>query len=425
MISFVRSRLDILHPAVIYNLCLSGCCALAASYTDAWNLPMHFNTAVILILMSVLFTTGGVLAEFRCAVTAKAGCSDGETQRSGDGFPISLPVWSLVVFFLLLALYFQYTAFWEAAKQVTNETSWGKMTLAVLNGQRAGDISFDRWYAYRMRLANIVAYISILAIWLNLAAHRYRNCFRWGALVLLYVPFLIMTGGRQQFMYVTMFGLVSFLLVRRKYFGTGLSSLRKELVLIGIAIVAFLFFFLGIGLVNGKVGAFSDSLKVIVHYAGTNISAFDVYINEMQMGDSPYIGTRTFCAVYNFLNDHGFDVPEYPMYIYLFTRFDPVTTNVYTAFYRYIHDFGYLGCALVMFLLGFFYTFLYRQLYLRGLKNWMILLYASVLFPVFLMGREERFFNELVNTARVSFLVGLFVLYKVFEFLNARGREGR
>ena len=30
VISFVRSRLDILHPAAIYNLCLSGCCALAA-----------------------------------------------------------------------------------------------------------------------------------------------------------------------------------------------------------------------------------------------------------------------------------------------------------------------------------------------------------------------------------------------------------
>lgn len=44
-----------------------------------------------------------------------------------------------------------------------------------------------------------------------------------------------------------------------------------------------------------------------------------------------------------------------------------------------------------MFLMGFFYTFLYRQLYHYGLKNWMILIYASIAYPIFLIGREERF----------------------------------
>lgn len=425
VISFLKCQFDILHPVVIYNLCLSGCCALAALYTDIWDLPMHFNTAMILIVMSVLFILGGILAEFRCSASVNAGVLETENGYLAGGFSISWPMWLVMLVLLGAALHFQYVAFLEAARQVTNETSWGKMTLAVLNGLRTQDISFDRWYAYRIRFANIVAYVSILAVWLNLPAHRYKDCVKWGALALLYIPFLILTGGRQQFMYVILFALVSFLLVRRKYFGKGVQSLRKELLLIGIAIGFFLLSFLGIGLLNGKVGAAADFFKSIAHYAGTNISAFDVYINEMLMDDSPYIGTRTFCAVYTFLHNHGFDVPEYLMYIYLFTDFNSVTTNVYTAFYRYIHDFGYLGCGLVVFLLGFFYTFLYRQLYLHGLKNWMILLYSSIVFPIFLMGREERFFNEIVNTARVSFLVGLFVLYKIFEILNERRREGK
>lgn len=155
---------------------------------------------------------------------------------------------------------------------------------------------------------------------------------------------------------------------------------------------------------------------MLVHYAGTNISAFDVYINEMTIPDTPYIGAKTLTPIYGFLHAHGFNVPQFFQYITLFTAFGPVTTNVYTAFYRYINDFGYFGCALIMFLMGFFYTFLYRQLYHYGLKNWMILIYASIAYPIFLIGREERFFNEILATSKISFIVGLLILYKFLNF---------
>lgn len=127
--------------------------------------------------------------------------------------------------------------------------------------------------------------------------------------------------------------------------------LSQELMIIGITLVAFLFCFLGIGVINGKIGFNTSFLNVLVHYAGTNISAFDVYINEMVMPDTRYIGTTTLDPIYIFLNNHGFDVPRFYQYITLFTAFGQVTTNVYTAFYRYIHDFGYLGCGMVMLLL--------------------------------------------------------------------------
>lgn len=76
-----------------------------------------------------------------------------------------------------------------------------------------------------------------------------------------------------------------------------------------------------------------------------------------------------------------------------------------------------------MFLLGFFYTYIYRQMYRHGLRNWMILLYASIVYPIFLMGREERFFNEIVTTGKISFLIGIIILYKFFEFLDRRRKN--
>ncbi|MCI7216136.1 MAG: oligosaccharide repeat unit polymerase, partial [Megasphaera elsdenii] len=124
--------------------------------------------------------------------------------------------------------------------------------------------------------------------------------------------------------------MISFFLVYRKNY-RGASTLSKELAIIGIAVVAFLFCFLGIGIINGKIGSDTSFLNVLAHYAGTNISAFDVYINEMLLPDTPYIGTTTLDPIYIFLNNHGFAVPRFYQYITLFTIFGPVTTNVYTV----------------------------------------------------------------------------------------------
>lgn len=416
IIAFVKSKFDVLNPSFIYSICLAGCCILAASYTKIWNLPMHFNTAIIIIVMSIMFFLGGCLASFCCH-------SDDytltEKMVGSRGFFISWQIW---LFFLVILTYFaylNYTDFIQVAGQVTNETEFSKMLRPVINGFAHQEIKLSRWNAYRLRFAMGMGYLSVLAVWLNLTVRRYKESIKWGCLALLYIPFIILTGGRQYFMYLIIFAMISFFLVyRRNHSGT--KSAVKEGAIICIAITSFLLCFLGIGFINGKIGADTSFFKVLVHYAGTNISAFDVYVNEMPILDTPYIGITTLSPIYGFLHSHGFDVPQFSQYITLFTAFGPVTTNVYTAFYRYINDFGYFGCALVMFLIGFFYTFFYRQLYRHGLKNWMILIYASIAYPIFLMGREERFFNEILTTSKISFIVGLLILYKFFEFLSER-----
>ncbi len=416
VMSFFKSMFDVLNPSFIYSICLTGCCTLAALYTKMWNLPMHFNSAMIIIVMSCLFFLGSSLAEFSIG-TGKYICD--KSNRYSRGFFISWPLWVFFVIILIYAIYLNYIDFLNAASQVTQETEFKKMLGPVIEGFAHQKIEISRWNAYRLRFATGMAYISVLAVWLNFMAHQYREAFKWGCFIVLYFPFMVLTGGRQQFMYLIMFGLISFFLIHRRQSDTK-NSLKKEFTIIGIAIFAFLFCFLGIGIINGKIGADANFLKVLVHYAGTNIAAFDVYINEMMIPDNQYIGSATLTPIYGFLRAHGVDIPKFSQYITLFTAFGPVTTNVYTAFYRYINDFGYFGCALVMFLIGFFYTFFYRQLYRYGLKNWMILIYASIAYPIFLMGREERFFNEILTTSKISFIVGLLILYKFFEFLNER-----
>ena len=420
IISFVKSKFDVLNPSFIYSICLTGCCTLAALYTRTWDLPMHFNSALIIIGMSFLFFLGSIVAEFSINTDKYI---MNESCKSIQGFFINWPLWTFFIVLLLYFLYLNYMDFLAIASQITREEEFTKMLGPVIDGISHQKIELNRWNEYRLRFATGMAYLSVLAVWINLRAHQNKELLKWGCFVILYFPFVVLTGGRQPFMYLIMFSLISFFLVHRR--GDSHNSFGKELMIISIAVITFFICFLGIGIVNGKIGADANFLKVLVHYAGTNISAFDVYINEMTIPDTPYIGAKTLTPIYGFLHAHGFNVPQFFQYITLFTAFGPVTTNVYTAFYRYINDFGYFGCALIMFLMGFFYTFLYRQLYHYGLKNWMILIYASIAYPIFLIGREERFFNEILATSKISFIVGLLILYKFFEFLNEQRSKAK
>ena len=412
--SFIKNKYDVLNPSFIYCSCLTGFCALAALYTQKWGLPMHFNTAVIIITMSLMFLIGGDLADFCCNSYKKSAKQESYITKD---FSIDWPIWFFCIIVMLYFLYLNYLDFISIASQVTSETEFNKMLKPFIDGLNLQEIQLPRWNSYRLRIASGLAYISILAIWINVMARQYKEIIKWSVFVLLYFPFIILTGGRQQFMYLIIFALISFFLIYRKAHNNQ-YSLKKEMSIIGIALIAFLFCFLGMGLFNGKIDSDANFLTVLVHYAGTNISAFDVYINEMIVPDTPYIGSTTLDPIYSFLFKFGFNVPHFSQYITLFTIFGPVTTNVYTAFYRYIYDFGYLGCSIVMFLLGFFYTYLYRQIYRYGLKNWMILIYASIAYPIFLMGREERFFNEILSIWNISFIIEILIFYKFFEFLN-------
>lgn len=416
VICFIKSDFDVLNPSFIYSLCMTGCCSLAAVYTEEWDLPMHFNTAMIIIVMSVMFLFGGTIAEVCNYKDSKNLISD---PFISNGFFISWRIFFSLTVVLIFFLYLNYNDFLSVANQVTQESEIGKMLRSVIEARAHQEVKFSRWYAYRMTFAKALAYISILAVWINLMARQYKEILKWGVFLVLYIPFVLLTAGRQGFMYLVMFCMISFFLIYRKRLGDKISFTR-EISIIGVAIAFFLLSFLGIGVVNGKIGSETKFLSVLVHYSGTNISAFDVYINEMLMPDTQYIGTTTLGQAYRILSVIGFDVPQIFQYITLFTCFGSVSTNVYTAFYRYINDFGYLGCSLIMFLLGFFYTFIYRKMYYYGLKNWMILIYASIAYPIFLIGREERFLNEITTNGTLYLLIAVLAFYRLFEFLNER-----
>lgn len=413
LIIFICSDYDILFPPFICSLAMTGCCGLAAIYTVNWNLPMHFITAMTIIVMVFLFVVGGAIAK---SVTVNSYIQSNKTNQ----FILPDPLWALIMIILLGFLFLNYHDFLDLAREVTTTNKFSEMLMPVIDGITHQRIHFSRLHSYRLTIATIISYCSVIGIWVNLIQKKWKDFLKWLLILILYLPFLILTGGRQPFLYLCLFMMISFLLIHRKMDLNDTSSYKSEILIISVSLVVFLAVFLGIGVVNGKVDASKGFLRVLGHYFGMNIATFDVFMNEMTIIDTPYIGKTTLNAVYSFLNHRGFDIPEGNMYITLFTNFQIYSTNVYSAFYRYITDYGFIGCGIIMFLYGYLVTKFYIAIRNQGYPLTMILIYAYIAYPFFLLGREERLMNELVSTATIYTLVGMFLFLKFIEWNSIR-----
>ena len=396
----VRAEYDLLHPAVIFTGGVTTCCGLDLAVASAWDLPFHFNTAMVILGMAVLFIIGTWLASI--VVPDREGKKFTEKI---EAFPLQWKLYlgCLAICGIIICLNFK--EFWDVAHRLTTTNSFGEMLLAIVDGQAHEKFHFSKAFTYGGLLVKGIAYIALVEIWKNLFAKTYRECIKWGSLVLFYPMTVIITGGRQAFLYLVIFAVVSFLLVWRRSNGQAEGNVKKELRIVCIGVIALFFFFIGLGLWNGKIANLGATLRVLAHYGGTNISALDVYLNQILLyaPENEYIGGCTLNSGYSILRKLGMDLPEYTGYIRSFVDFGYITTNVYTSFYRYIVDYGFIGCGIISFLIGYIYTLAYRAIYYFGMKDWMILIYASSVFPIFLMGREERFLNE-VTTTQQTFL---------------------
>ena len=414
---FIKVQFDLLHPAFLFIGGITACCALDATVIEMWDLPFHFNTAIILVGMVGCFLAGSVLVE--ASTHYREG--EGNSMTKIGGVSIGAGLWISLMLISLFCTYMNYREFLELARQVTNAENIKDMLFPVIDGIAHNKIEFSRGFAYRIVFVKCVAYVALFFVWKNMFVRQYVNCIKWGSLLFSYPVVLFFTGGRQAFLYLAMFGVVSYILVlRQNTMGSRCEVLKKELRIVSLGLGMFLLFFIGIGLLNGKIGNLASSFQVMAHYGGTNISAFDVYINQIQLPENSYIGTSTLNAFYSLLRKIGVSVPDYTSYITDFVDFRYITTNVYTAFYRYIQDYGFVGCGVLLFILGYVYTYAYRSVARYGLKNWMILAYSAITFPLFLMGREERFLNE---TFVLQQIVTVFMLSGLNYLIDHNGKK--
>lgn len=400
---------DILAPPAIVVITFGFCTFLASLYSETWNLPMHVNTVCIILGNILMFCIGSILAKkiFFCK---------NFPVRVNDLKEIKIPnnVIVVLVLMLLFFIYLNYTELYFLSHLYNPSNEISVMLYTTIYHLQMGDIKFSKLYIIRLAIAQCISYIFIYVFMYNKIF--FKHCHYMLILPsIFYIGLILLTGGRQEFLYFIIFLLVSMILLYqyRQEFNT--KDMIKIYEMIFFCFGIFLILFIGTGMLSGKIHSTTSIIRVLSHYAGTNITALDVYINKMYIPANEYIGEITLPRLYNNLNILGFNLPTGKEYIKVFVEFDGITTNVYTALRRYIQDYGYIGCMLIMFLLGTVYTSIYMYLKYRNKNFALILLYAAYCYPIFLFCREERFMTSIISGKTILIIFFMYILFNIIK----------
>lgn len=414
VIVYFFEKKDVLSPFVIVCASFALCVGLDALCAEEWNLPMHMNTCIVILSGILSFGAGSYIVEnsfFKEKSVAFYRIEKFDIQS----------IWIVMISLMLLCfLYLNFNEFYAISHKFTTSDNLSVMIRTVIEKLQAGEVKYSTWYTWRMILAQGITYVTLFAFIFN-AIYLRTYTYRFLLPVLIFIPLLTVTASRQDFLYLAIFILVSTIFLYQSKNKYNVKKLYKVLGILFCCFCMFLLFFFLSGILSGKIQFGMSPIKVLGHYAGTNISALDVFINQVIIPDDQYFGQITLTKVYNNLRSFGFNVPERNVYISTFVFFKGVSTNVYTAFRRYIQDYGYTGCVFIMFFLGGLYSAFYSFLKYKAENCFYLIIYATYSYPIFLFCREERFMTSILS-ARCLFTV--FIMFLVYTFCIRKSNKG-
>lgn len=245
-------------------------------------------------------------------------------------------------------------------------------------------------------LAYIVSYHLIKNLIVKFKFSKARG-FLSTVIIFNYIIQSLLSGGRTRFIFFIVF--VVIVLVDQTRLKSTKRKYRK-LVLKYIAIYSSLgiliFLFIDIVFRGSIYGTNWTIFEQLSRYFGSPIYALDIYLKNPSYATNFY-NFETLTGLYEFISRFNSNINFTNNALEFVYINDNVRyfTNVYGAFRRYIHDYGYLGSLIVVFIFGFIYG-LFHKLH-KSSSSVIAILYPMLCYPVLFMFFEERIMNDLLT----------------------------
>lgn len=401
---------DFLTPRFLISGTMTLSILFAMVQVDVWNLQVGIDACIAIIGGVLSFIVGGLYVSY--SFSEKIDNTD-KKDDINSYFKVNIKVLLLLSFFVAVFCYLNFRELYVLSLTLGNTTGYMGMIHTVRVAMEGHIVELSRWMNYRQLIAQMIAYFYIFIFSYNTINNGFKlkNCVLFLPIIL-YMPIVILTTGRMALMIMIIYSFVISGILFFKRLGHNFHTTLKVFVLICLLCILFVFLFLLLGEITGK-GINSDRsiFTIISHYVGLSIPALNTLLNQPEVV-SVNIGDSTFLGIYRILTRFGMQLPEVQIFL-PFVKFYNIDTNVYTAIGRYVHDFGYTGMILIMWILGVIYTAMYEYVLKEKTHNLYLILYATYSFPLFLSSIDERFFLDIVGTSFVYTVILSMVLYYV------------
>ena len=237
---------------------------------------------------------------------------------------------------------------------------------------------------------------------------------RYLGVVVLYFLSLLFETGRSAYLYpiVHVVYLMLFFIKQKMRISQYLfKNLPKVLITVSLLWVVFLF----LGFLRGDTDGDAsevDSSGTLIGYVGAPIVGFDMYIMKGAPRNK-YIGEWMFQNYYVKAVNWGI-IPSMDDFKIESYQYGVLESNVNSAAYRWISDFGYLGAVLFVFILGCIFGVVnsYERTRMKGSSFWGIY-YVSLLYASLIMSFFGDVFYAAFSYAQIYMIIAIYVIKRV------------
>lgn len=432
---FILYKKDILEPSILFTASFLMLSMMALVNSNRFKLGLHFNTFCVVLGGVLIF----IITSFLIKIIYNRKKSKKDLENKKIEFTMINPnkimqilfmvfafaACFLYVFFTMKAVNIKFTGISSVMSAISKYDSISKFSdnyssiklPFLISNLRVGVIAVGYWFFYVM-IHNFVFFkkISVLEIITVIP------CF----------AISLLEGSRTPAFYMISTSIIVFLILLSKYRGFG-KIISTKLVL-SIIIIGFLFvlsFKPAAKLLGRNINiSFSNYISI---YCGAQLKNLDIYLNTKHKNTNTIPGSQTFVSlISSYGNKIGFK--NYKNY-HLDLPFQKVGNvslgNVYTTFYPYIYDFGYIGLVILVMIMAIISQLLYEVIKNKVLGKYpinTIILYGYVGTSLLLSFFSNKFYENMFSLVIIKYVIVWllcdFIFIKIFSYKRS-GSNGK
>jgi oligosaccharide repeat unit polymerase len=431
VLNFNLSGKDIADPGFLYCLSFFVFEFICFLGTTAYDVVINTETVLVVSFGMLCITCVSLFAH------RKQKCYQ-FVPDDGKSYDLSNIVVAIVIFIQCITIVtfinyiFRLYAVCTGAEGSLSDAINNYDQLVKFNTTRLDSLNVDIGELYRKTnlVSNSVPYVILFVLINNIYYFKRFNLLQSFSVLLLAIQ-TVLTGGRSGLFLMFTFVIIELAIISfRKAFIKGVGL--RIFVRITIVVIITGFALILVMKIMGR-SLPSNLAEYIFVYFGAPIDNLDNYIARgapTVHTDVP--GEYTFNGIYRYFYDKGMlnsigrvtDVLPF-----VSSSNGKNEGNVFTMFYFWLIDFGFVGLFPLMLVYSFSYIYVYRSIYknYQGKFNYSLFIYAYIINSLIMSPFSNRFFEEIITIsfakkAIITFLFVVLFIDKRFEIFDNQFR---
>lgn len=406
--TLILFKFDMSSPS--FMLCASYvmCSMMTALNYKAWGIVLSYNTIFIVLFGILLFVLANLAGYYIYDKLPKKSVKRSIVKEIY--VPNRVYILSIILLCLSLIVYIV-----KISKIASLYGNYGSIISMMENARKiltSENIGVGFLAQQLFNVSHVLTYIYLYLYIYNYFVLR-KKYKKYLIPILLYCILSLMTTGRIYLLYFVTAFYTLFFIYNNNF---NLNNFKKKFQIIVKAIFLVLSFLVLFGLLANVVGRNTTHSvwEQISIYLGGPLVALEKFLQNSIESRNKVWGSETFLGIYRILNQFGLSDITLTRHLE-YVRFGNNWGNVYTAFRRYIHDFGIVGTFIIQIILGFSYGLFYRVIRNKFIFDKKVLIYIMFVYPIILHPIDDLFLSNVLTPITVEYVLIICLFFKFIK----------